>query len=301
MRQVSADDRIVRIRLGAAIRQAALTDPGSIQRVYRIISCIIRRHPPPASVAEFGCGNGLVAAALAEQGYDVLAIDCDSAAVNFARQKWGYLQRITWQLGDVAECHHLVRAIEGRTAVVCADVLEHLLCPRGLLHRLHKLLSVGSWILITLPNGRGPWERQQKLQRILREKRLFRCVLDRLKKSLNYDGDSQQSVADNLEHLHFFSAAQLKGMLLRAGWTVTDWQPAGFLAAVFPISAVRRWAPQSIERLDAQLSARLPRSWSSEWLVTAQKTDNGKLRSGGGVEPHRPADQPVRRYEQHGQ
>ncbi len=63
--------------------------------------------PPPARLLELGCGNGMVSALFAQQGYKVEGIELSAEAVTWARETFGAagLQG-TFRQGDVCAMPH---------------------------------------------------------------------------------------------------------------------------------------------------------------------------------------------------
>jgi 2-polyprenyl-3-methyl-5-hydroxy-6-metoxy-1,4-benzoquinol methylase len=104
---------------------------------------------------DVGCGSGVIAHFLAEQGADVDAVDISGEAIRFARTQFAR-EGLRFHLGAVSQLS-LPDATFG--LVVCMEVIEHL--PLGqvmdLLGVLRRLLRPEGTLLVTTPNCRSLW------------------------------------------------------------------------------------------------------------------------------------------------
>jgi methionine biosynthesis protein MetW len=101
-----------------------------------------------ARVLDVGCSDGSLGAGLRARGAEVWGIEYDAA---FAAQAEAKLDRVLQ--GDAAG--RLAELGDERfDAVVCADVLEHLADPGGVLRRIRELLAPGGAVVVSLPNVR---------------------------------------------------------------------------------------------------------------------------------------------------
>lgn len=256
----------------AAVSAIARHDPGCRLRLQAVLRALARTVPPGSRVLELGCGNGLLSAALATAGYEIVAVDRSATALARARADWGAARSISWLLGDV-EHPTTWRQLDGPFhAVVCSEVLEHLESPETVLLRARESLQTGGVLVITVPNGWGPWEWQQRLQRWAgRRPRLGRMV-QQGKARLGYTGRSLQSDARDLEHRRFFTVPRLRALLDRTGWRSIRLRNVMVLSPVFPFSLLHRAAPGVVETTDGTLCRITPRSCASTWLLTALPT-----------------------------
>src|SRR5207247_2239914 len=58
---------------------------------------------PGASVLDIGCGDGELAAWLAEQGYDVVGVDFAEAAIVKAERAYAGVRGLTFEVVDICE------------------------------------------------------------------------------------------------------------------------------------------------------------------------------------------------------
>jgi SAM-dependent methyltransferase len=114
-------------------------------------------------VLDIGCGNGTALTRfLACPGDTVVGIDRHEPSIAYARSHFGapgmefHASNLEWLVA------------EGRRfdAVVLADVLEHVPDPQHLLTSAVQLVREGGRVLVTVPNGFGPFEIESWLSRL---------------------------------------------------------------------------------------------------------------------------------------
>ncbi|WP_337998092.1 class I SAM-dependent methyltransferase [Oleispirillum naphthae] len=158
---------------------------------------------PHSRILEIGCGSGATLGFLKQQGL------CDWAGgaefVAAAAQKARQVADKVW-IGDVESMEFDIE--EGSLdAVLCLDVLEHLVDPWTMARRMASLLAPGGLLLVSLPNIRdyhilgdlvlrGRWEYRDS------------GILDRT-------------------HLRFFTRKSAVALVAGAGLTVETVQPLG--------------------------------------------------------------------------
>ncbi len=163
----------------------------------------LRGLPEDARVLDLGCGNGSVIAALAQPGWSVTALDCSRDAIAIARPAH---PDIDFRIADVTEPLDLAPA--GFDAVLSAEVIEHILNPRGLLRNAHRALREGGRLVLTTPYH-GYW------------KNLALAAAGRL--------DAHWNPLWDAGHIKFFSRATLARLLEETGFTAPHFRGAGRL------------------------------------------------------------------------
>ena len=115
-----------------------------------------------------GCSNGRnVALPLAELGYDVTGLDVHGpiAAAN-AANRMPNARFLTAELSELT-------SDRSYTVVILSDVLEHVHDPEGMLASGLEHLAPDGLVLVSIPNGYGPFE----IERLLYHKGLLTPVL----------------------------------------------------------------------------------------------------------------------------
>ncbi len=106
-------------------------------------------------VLDVGCGNGeALTRFLASAGDRVLGIDTHGPSIEYATRNFGTA------LLEFRQQEAELLLSEGRSfdAILFADVLEHLKEPAGVLQAAVRLLKARGRVLVSVPNGYGPFE-----------------------------------------------------------------------------------------------------------------------------------------------
>ena len=106
----------------------------------------------PRLVMDIGCGSGdKLNEFFGRATCRVIGVDQESA-ISLARSRFG---SIDWLAGDLGSAEFWAElAGHQPDLVICADVIEHLVDPVGLLERLHALIGDGRLILSTPDRAR---------------------------------------------------------------------------------------------------------------------------------------------------
>jgi SAM-dependent methyltransferase len=96
-------------------------------------------------VLDVGCGNGYLGKIFAERGYEVTGIE----------QRGGTNDRFPSVVRLVeADLENGLPELDGKfDYIICADVLEHLRNPLGLLTEIREKLAPGGFLIASLPNS----------------------------------------------------------------------------------------------------------------------------------------------------
>lgn len=149
-------------------------------------------------VLDIGCGAGRLGATLRErQSASVTGVEFDEQAAKIARSR---LDKVV--CGDI-ETTDIDFKSQSFDAVVCADILEHLRDPAGLLRRIREWLSPDGVLVTSLPN--------------VRHHSVVRSLLE---------GNFTYESAGLLDktHLRFFTRREMEKLLFRAGFEIVTQQ-----------------------------------------------------------------------------
>lgn len=138
-------------------------DPEMALRLMRFSEALIGRVSPRGAVLDFGCGAGVIARWLAEQGYTMSGCDISIEMVNTARS---FASNIS--IHYVACAGGALPYPDSRfAAVVCSSVMEYVDDLDATLDELHRVLAPGGWLLVTVPDSRHPHRRKEALWRAM--------------------------------------------------------------------------------------------------------------------------------------
>lgn len=114
-------------------------------------------------ILDLGCGNGwAVTRHLRNSGDEVLGIDLYQPCIDYAQNNFGHNELEFRCLS----AESLQETATRWDVIVLADVLEHLDNPTVVLRTCKALLADGGRLLVSVPNGYGPFEIESALARV---------------------------------------------------------------------------------------------------------------------------------------
>lgn len=175
-------------------------------------------------ILDIGCGTGRqVTFPLGAQGYSVIGLDTDEASLAVA-QKENTFESVRFMHGD---SEHLSKHFkQGHfDAVILSDILEHLSDPEKFLRELSELLASHAILLVSIPNGHGPFEIENF---IFRKTGMLRFGYW-LRKKLGRGGSTLQSLNHESGHVQFFTMRRFRELASRAGYRISFFRRGSFL------------------------------------------------------------------------
>ncbi len=149
--------------------------------------------PPPGSMLDVGCGEGFVIKHFHSLGWQVAGIDFSRFGVTQMNPECAPFV----QEGDVFKILEArIEAGARYDLVWLGNVLEHVLDPVGLLHKLRRLVSSDGMLIVTVPNDGSAYQEE-----------LFNCG----------DIPSRFWIAVP-DHISYFTANSLKKIAKATGW-----------------------------------------------------------------------------------
>lgn len=216
------------------------------------------------AILDVGCGTGrLLAVPLAELGFRVHGIDLDAGSIAAAKEAARGLgsANATFACCDVT-------AVDTGTfdVALCSEVLEHVPDYPRLFRLVVERVKPGGLVIVTVPNGRGPFEVQSALwSRWIVGSRpwaLARTLYHRVPRrataaaSLNRDG-----------HVNFFTLDQLQKLFGEHSLRLVRYEGRTFLAGVlFSWSGV-----PPLDYLNSWLGTVLPARFVSGWMFALER------------------------------
>ena len=158
---------------------------------------------PRGPILDIGCGNGAIARALLEDGYDVYGIDASISGIAIANDKVPG----RFFLHDVTT-GRLPDELAGKRfmTVISTEVIQHLYAPRGLIDLARSALDENGELIIST---------------------VYHGYLKNLAFAVSGKLDAHFSVLWDGGFIKFFSRRTLEQMLREQGFTVTDFAGAG--------------------------------------------------------------------------
>lgn len=217
----------------------------------------------PATVLEIGCGTGaFLLSPLAQKFPDIhfIGVDSDEPSIAYGNKYFAS--------GNLVFATELLDCASDFDFVIASEVLEHVDAPVDFLRFAGSKLSARGQVLLTVPNGYGPFEIASFSQWMLQKLRLFDLLrsLKRLllgsKSLIGHVGGPPMSLA-NSPHINFFSWKEIGRIISVAGLRIDVTQNrtlfCGFGLDIL-VSRLR------IADWNARVADRLPHAWVSDWM-----------------------------------
>jgi len=225
------------------------------------------------SVLDVGCGNGAaVTRHLSAVADRVLGIDMHDPSIKWAKDRFERegLRFSNTPLEEVSGTYD---------AIVFADVLEHLPAPQAFLNAARRLLARDGLVLVTIPNGYGPFEWESALSRLpylgaaslwaadttvaVLNKFVFRGAWSRVV------ADARVPYNDDSGHIQFFTRRRFLELVAANGFTVASRANLSFLSGPYTNYFL---APSKIFcRVNNRAADLLPADLVSAWFFELRR------------------------------
>jgi len=233
-------------------------------------------------ILDIGCGSGhAVTRFLGRVGDEVLGIDLFPPNIEYAESRYKKVG-LNFICQDVNKLSFNGKIFD---IVVLADILEHVTDVKTVLKDAAKLLAPNGRILITVPNGRGPFEIESSLSRAPYLGRLMikfvDCIVAVLNKTIFKGAWSRAAdvlpvdLPYNIDsgHVQFFSKHEIIRLISETGLQVVDMHNLSFLSGPFTNYFFTPW--QSFCRWNTHVAYSLPHWAASAWFFECKKLRNG--------------------------
>lgn len=236
----------------------------------RLVFCQDLLHETaPKLVLDIGCGTGAqLTRPLAEAFPDTqfIGVDSDEASIRVAKS---VRELPNLQFGGI----ELLSRHPQADIVIASEVVEHVEAPDRFLAELRGRLPDSGRLVVTVPNGYGPYELAATAECMLRILRIY-WLMRRIKRWLLRQPAPERAVAqDSLAdspHLSFFSFGAMRRLFRTAGLRIVRYQPRTFLCGFgFDKILIRA----GLCDWNARVADRLPPWCNSDWMFVLAKTD----------------------------
>jgi SAM-dependent methyltransferase len=186
-------------------------------------------------VLDVGCGTGAVLTHhIARAGYEVLGVDTDAHSIAVAQATF-VVDGLRFRCASLED----VPGVYG--AVIVSEVLEHVEDPRSFLVRVREMLEPNGLLIVTVPNGFGPFELENALWKAARMDRIWtRGIAPRLKRLLqrsptpaDASGGLSTNSLDTAPHINFFTMRSMRRLLRSAGFEVQGTGKSSLISGPF--------------------------------------------------------------------
>jgi 2-polyprenyl-3-methyl-5-hydroxy-6-metoxy-1,4-benzoquinol methylase len=249
---------------------------GHVKKVMLIQAALerLRESRPSLSVLDVGCGNGsAVTHHIVTQSDIGLGIDLHEDSIQYAQANFG---RAGLRFSNIP----IERVTDSYDAIVFADVLEHVSSPEALLTTARRLLRPNGRVLVTVPNGYGPFEWESALSRLPWVGRVSIRLTDTIVAVLNrfivkgawsrVVPDRSVPYNDDSGHIQFFARTRFLDLVKASGFTVVSARNLSLLSG--PYTNYFMAPSEQFCRFNNWLADRLPARVASAWFFELKPT-----------------------------
>ena len=213
----------------------------------------------PKSVLDIGCGTGemlTVPLALKYPHIQFYGVDSDYESIAIAKaNNCPANLKLFASLEEVGQMQF--------DMVVASEVMEHVESPYDFLVALKQHVSVGGRIILTVPNGFGPFELGTLAENILYVFGILKIIkLLRGRKMADSATVPKDTVA-NSPHLNYFTLKQLEGLFLDAGLSPFVFKSRTFICGPFFDKIVTSF---NLSQWNASVADKISSSFCSDWM-----------------------------------
>jgi len=216
-------------------------------------------------VLEIGCGTGkLISIPLAQCGYRVTGVDIHQESIDYATELAKNLPNATFRCKSLETL-----ATASYDIVICSEVLEHITEYAAFFkHVIDKVNSRGI-VIITVPNGRGPFELQQRVRNLAKKTPIY-SFAQKLRKRGRQHSETESFLNVTNVHVNFFRYSEMKKLFAENRMRLNQYEGRSFLCGFWfkPIF----WLPFMIPVND-WLGSVLPSRMVSGWMFAISRLD----------------------------
>ena len=240
---------------------------GLTKRFEFVVTEIERRSP--RRVLDFGCGTGAnLTALLAERFPQIrfVGVDSDATSIAYARDAYA-IRNLEFRLYPQEFSFG-----ENFDLIVASEVLEHVEEPDVFLARLRACLARGGALLVTIPNGYGPFELASMVEALLQISGLYK-LLRKLRGLFSATRSISSAAIDTLAvspHVNFFSFGEIGRLFVSQGFAQTRYQGRTFLCG-FGFDLLLRGV--RVLCWNAKVADRLPPQLVSDWMFALEPSE----------------------------
>lgn len=262
---------------------------GHTKKVRLTLKAIAKRHlvrkDNSLKILDIGCGNGFaVTQFLGHMGDDVLAIDFHKPNIDFAKHNFSN-KKMHFECLDA-------RTLQAEgciyDVIVLADILEHLDEPDEMLGICQALLADDGRIILTIPNGFGPFEFESYVQKIpllgpslvfvfdLAAAALDRWVLKGRWTELAQREPKDLPYNEGSPHVQWYTMARMERLISNAGLQVDNRCNLSLFSGPFSNYLFGPFVKAC--EANAWIADKLPHCMVSAWWMEVSKLNHGAPR-----------------------
>ena len=243
-------------------------DAYGVRKRLQFITNIIDQYRPDR-VLDIGCGSGNQVTKPLAMHYphiSFVGVDNDADSLNFAKEHHALpnISFVSDRNFDRNEKFNLI---------IASEVLEHIQDPKSFLLGLRNQLSENGKLIVTIPNGYGPFEWLTFLETLLNLSGVL-IILRKIKRALfgTIMAPGQEKMCNTLAispHINFFSYKRIIFLFSTAGLKVNCYRPRTFLCGFGIDHLIMR--ERHLLDWNCKAADLLPPSFVSDWMFVLEK------------------------------
>lgn len=212
---------------------------------------------------DVGCGNGaLLTRPLAELFPEIAVTGSDTDAPSLA---WARAQPPLANLRFV----DALEAEDRFDLVIASEVLEHVVRPDMFLRDLRERVAEGGRLIVTVPNGYGPFE-LMSLVEVGLNRSGAQALLRRVKRAVMRAASPSVDTLAVSPHVNFFARDELERLFEEAGLRRRRYRPRTVFCGYILDEIVRG---ERIGAANARLADALPGWCASDWMFELEPAE----------------------------
>jgi len=219
----------------------------------------------PQSVLDIGCGSGqLVTIPLAAKypAVNFVGADSDRKSIEAAR-RCPATRNVRFLMAEE------LGANERYDLIIASEVIEHVETPKEFLEDLGRRLKPDGRIILTLPNGYGPFEIASLVEGCLKLSGILRAVRSVKRLLWGYPG----RIADLVDsyavspHVNFFSLGSIRSVIAASTLREVKFRPRTWLCGLGFDHLIRG---ERLTNWNADIADKLPPWLASDWMFVLE-------------------------------
>lgn len=174
-------------------------------------------------VLEVACGSGGITLPLASLGCQVTAFDIDKKSVDHLQSQIN--QKRIKNLTVTVDDGYTFDDGKAYDIVVASEVFEHVTDPSRLAENVARRMKEGSYLIVTTPNGYGPWEIKNRVDPCTYLKK-WNTLRSLLRKPLYVKGS-------DAGHCQFYSRGRLLHLFSKFSMVLVDFAKSDSFLSIF--------------------------------------------------------------------
>ena len=241
-----------------------------LQFMINVIDSWSHHHEDEApKILEVGCGTGkLISLPLNEYGLNVKGIDTHEETIEYAISLAAGRSGMSFECIDVEACED-----EAFDIVICSEVLEHVSDYYKFFQNAVRTVRRDGVVIVTVPNGTGPFEWQSVITKALFRSPLYGLVRGLLKEKKANESKTQSFLNKDSGHVNFFRQKQLVKLFETSGLRIQRYEGRTFVCG-FLFSPLR-WIP-GFEKFNDWAGTSFPTWMVSGWMYELVPVADGK-------------------------